>query len=72
MEWQKILEAVVMAGVPLDAAFRLTLPELTLTFRGWQRANGINPDIPISHAPMTLSRLRTLAERYDDNDRNAG
>lgn len=52
-----------------------TLPELKLAFRGWQRANGTDPDSGSrrGHATaqsMSLARLKTLAEKYGNHDRN--
>lgn len=55
-----------MAGLgPLEIK-ALTLPELLITLRGWQRANGLNPD-ERGASPMTHERLLALIEKDQKN-----
>ena len=45
-----------------------TLPELIYHFRGWQRANGIDPDATTNlTGPMTKAEGLALFEKYDRN-----
>lgn len=43
-----------------------SLPEFFLCFRGWQRANGINPDGPTTKArePMGIAEAEDLFAKY--------
>ncbi|NVJ71374.1 MAG: hypothetical protein HWE08_13515 [Alphaproteobacteria bacterium] len=56
-----------MLGQRPCETMRQTLPELDLAVRGWQRANGIDPDRETPPRAMTYSRLQELAERSEAN-----
>lgn len=64
MDWANIIEAAAMAELRPDQTFRLTLPELRLVMRGWQRAHGLEPDKHENVKPMSRARLIELAKRY--------
>ncbi len=36
---------------------KATLPEMIYSFRGWQRANGIDPDAEVSRANVAMLRF---------------
>jgi len=52
-----------MLGFRPKDIFALTVPELMLCMRGWQRANGIDPEKNQQVQPMTRARLLELMER---------
>ncbi len=54
-----------MLGQRPDQTLKQTLPELCLALRGWQRANGVDPDKEDHSQPMSHQRLMELAERID-------
>lgn len=55
-----------MAGLsPLEIK-ALTLPELWIALRGWQRAHGIDPEEK-GASPMTHERLMALIEKDQKN-----
>ncbi|WP_417462858.1 hypothetical protein [Kordiimonas sp.] len=53
-----------MMGLCPLSVVKITLPELRIQMRGWQRANGINPDAERAAKAMSRSRFLELAERY--------
>lgn len=57
-----------MLGQTPQRTMQQTLPELKLAMRGWQRANGIDPDARKTGVPMTRARLMELAKRYESNE----
>jgi len=71
IDWGGLVELGAMLGQSPRQTFRQTLPELKLRLRGWQRANGINPDTGSDQTgapePMTRERLLALAKRYDQS-----
>lgn len=50
----------------IDKLNRATLPEFIHFFRGWQRANGIDPDAEVSSIskPMTRREAEELFAQY--------
>lgn len=64
MEWAKIIEAGAMAGQRPEHTLKQTLPELKLAVRGWQRAQGADPDSQKNTKTMSYERLMELAGKY--------
>jgi len=52
-----------MLGFAPRDTFLLTLPELMLCLRGWQRANGLDPNKSQHVVPMTRARLLELMDK---------
>ncbi len=68
MEWAKIIEAGAMIGQRPECTLLQTLPELKLALRGWQRAQGIDPDSPQKAESMSRDRLMELVEKYSEHE----
>lgn len=49
-----------MLGLSPQSLLQLTVPEVVLALRGWQRGRGIDPDTLINNPPMTRERLMEL------------
>lgn len=54
-----------LVGWSPETFWAATLPELYYAVRGWQRANGQNPDDQPG-TPMTRAELNDLMERFPD------
>jgi len=63
LNWGWLVEAGAMLGFQPADTLALTLPEMLLCMRGWQRANGVDPDKNMSVQPMTRTRLLELIEK---------
>lgn len=52
-----------MLGYSPEDVLELTVPEIILALRGWQRSRGLNPDEALSSQPMTRVRLMELISK---------
>lgn len=52
-----------MLGYSPREILQLTVPEIMLALRGWQRARGIDPDSLENSQPMTKARLMELISK---------
>ena len=56
IDWRHIYERAAAMGWTPQVLQKATIPELIYSFRGWQRANGIDPDAEVSRANVPISR----------------
>ncbi len=61
--WGWLLEIAALLGLSCFEIYRMTLPEVLLMLRGWQRSRGIDPDKDINAPPMTMDRLKELIKK---------
>ncbi len=57
INWQHIYERAAAMGWTPEVLHKATLPEMIYSFRGWQRANGIDPDAEVSRANVAMLRF---------------
>jgi len=74
INWQHIFERCGGMGWTPDRILASSLPQILMCFRGWQRANGVDPDIPAAkvNEPMSISEAEGLFAAHTNSIKMKG